>query len=598
MHRAQVRRIGQPISFLLAGCAALVGCSGRTSQAPPASVNGAPDASAQPAAQSRKPPTEALFEDVTQRAGIRFKHALGASGRFYFVESTPPGCAFFDYDNDGALDIFLVQSGSPAPKGGAVRPSCALYRNKGDGTFTLKTPGSGLEKDFGYAQGVAMGDFDNDGFDDLFVTAYGGNHLLRNLRGTGKFADVTQQMGLAKRHSTGYATSAAFGDFDGDGRLDLYVCYYAQWTPATDKACRVLGELDYCSPLVYQPETHRLYRNLGQKFADVSESSGIAKSKGRGLAVAFLDFNQDGRQDIFVANDLTPNMLWRNEGAGRFTDVAVQMGCAYGEEGVAMAGMGIAVADYNRSGRDSLYVSNFSGRPNIIFKNQGKYFQESSAEANLIASHLSLLSFGCEFLDYDADGWPDIVVNNGHVEARRSRRDPGVSYEQRKQLLHNERDGTFRDISDSAALGALAVPRVGRGLAIGDFDNDGRVDVLATNQDEAPQLLRNTSRSKNHWISLRMVGTKSNRDGLHARVVLETPGASQKPQVATVRAGSSYLSSSDRRLYFGLGSASTVSRATVTWPSGARDVVQNLSADAFYTVTEGKGVTATKKPRP
>lgn len=533
-----------------------------------------------------------LFEEVAHQSGIAFKHHLGASGRHYFIESTPPGCAFFDYNNDGYLDIFLVQSGSPVSAKDAPRPSCALYQNQKNGTFVSVTAKSGLAKNLGYAQGVAIGDYDNDGYDDLFVTSYGGNHLFRNVNGTGKFADVTQISGLTHRHGTGYATSAAWGDYDNDGRPDLYVCYYAQWTPATDKACRVNGELDYCSPLVYQPETHRLYHNESGKFRDVSDRAGISKSQGRGLAVAFFDGNGDGRQDIFVANDLTPNMLWRNNGNGTFSDIAVETGCAYGEDGISMAGMGVAVADYNRSGRESLFVTNFSGRPNIMFKNHGKYFQEVSAEANLVTSHLNLLSFGCEFIDYDADGWPDLIINNGHVETLASRREPGVDYEQPKQLLHNEGNGTFRDIKDANLLGNLSLPRVGRGLAVGDYDNDGRVDILAVNQNAAPQLFKNRVRNAHHWVSFKTIGTKSNIGGLHTRFVVK---AGKTTQTATVRAGSSFLSSSDRRVYFGLQSLQSIQEVTVFWPSGTRETLKNLPADTFYTLTEGKGITARRK---
>lgn len=555
-----------------------------------------PNQTSTPPGAFAKTSDKALFEEVAVSSGIRFKHELGAAGRFYFIESTPPGCAFFDYNNDGYLDIFLVQSGAPVASAAkpSPRPFCALYRNRLDGTFVDATANSGLDKDLGYGQGVAVGDYDNDGYDDLLVTAYAGNYLFRNLSGSGKFADVTKVANLSPVHGAGYATSAAWGDYDNDGRLDLYVCYYSKWTPATNKECRVAGpdsELDYCSPLIYQPETHRLYHNEGGKFRDVSEKAGISKSQGRGLAVAFLDADSDGRQDIFVANDLTPNMLWHNNGNGTFFDVAVETGCAYGEEGAAMAGMGVAAADYNRTGRESLIVTNFSSRPNVLFKNHGKYFQEVSAEANLVASHFPLLSFGCQFLDYDADGWPDLIFNNGHVQARPVRREPNVGYEQPKQLMHNEGNGSFRDISDKAQLGALADPYVGRGLATGDYDNDGRIDILAMNQNAAPQLFRNRVDNDHHWVSFQTIGVKSNKSGLHSRFVLKAGGATQ---TATVRADCGYLSSSDRRVYFGLKADSRVDEVIVTWPSGKRDILKNLPTDTFYTLTEGRGITTRK----
>jgi hypothetical protein len=536
-----------------------------------------------------------LFVDVAQKAGLSFKHQLGDEGRFYIIENTAPGCAFFDYDDDGFLDIFLVQSGSTAPAASVKdRPHCALYRNNGDGTFKDVTAGSGIDRDLGYAQGVATGDFDNDGLEDLFVTSYGRNFLLRNVGG-GKFRDVTRVMGLDTPHGTGYATTAAFGDYDNDGRLDLYVCYYLKWSHALNQKCRskATGELDYCSPIVYDAVPHQLWHNGGGKFTDVSQKSGIGNKTGHGLAVAWMDYDHDGRQDILVANDLTPMMLWRNNGDGTFKDVAVESGCAYGEEGKVMAAMGITSADYDRSGRESVYVSNFSGRPNVLFHNiEGGLFEDVTQDAQLSLSHHKLLSFGCEFLDYDADGWPDLITNNGHVEMRAEHRGSGIPYELPKQLLHNE-GGHFREVESKALLGDLSTPTVGRGLATGDFNNDGRLDVLATSQNGPAQLFENMGRSQNHWASFKMVGTKSNRDGAHAQLTLKAKGARQ---TATVRAGSSYLSSSDRRVYFGLGKATKIEEVTVQWPSGARDVLKNLSADSFYTVTEGKGITKKQAP--
>jgi len=534
----------------------------------------------------------ALFEDATARAGLRFRHENGAgAGKLYYLETTPAGSAFLDYDNDGFLDIFLVQSGSPEPasRGGAMlpRPHCRLYHNNGDGTFTDVTKGSGLDKDLGYGQGVAIGDYDNDGYDDMFVTAYGGNHLFHNEHGTGTFTEVTHQMGLDRVHSTGYATSAAFGDYDNDGRLDLYVCYYAGWTWGNDKACHdAQGRREYCSPEVYTPDTHVLYHNEGSRFRDVSTESGIAKLKGRGLAVAFWDYDEDGKQDIFVANDLSGNMLWHNEGGGKFVEKGTEVGCRYGSGGALMAGMGIAIADYDHSGHESLFVTNFEAMPNMLFKNRG----DGSMDDNTVISqvgpaHLPFLSFGCEFLDYDADGWPDLLIANGHVQLK------GKSYEgmkQRKQLLHNEGNGRFREIGEAGLLGEMNTPTIARGLVTGDYDNDGRVDALFSNQNGAPQLFRNRDRSANHWVSFKTIGTTSNRDGLHARFILKAGG---QRRVAAVRAGSSYLSASDRRVYFGLGRTARIESVEVWWPSGTRDVLSSVEADQSYYVTEGKGIT-------
>jgi hypothetical protein len=535
----------------------------------------------------------ALFKNVAAQVGLNFKHDLGDEGKFFIVENTAPGCAFIDYNNDGFLDIFLVQSGPSGPATSvSKRPTCALYLNKGDGNFEDVTLNSGLDKDFGYGQGVAVGDYDNDGYDDLFLTCYGGNRLLRNQKGTGKFQDVTKAMGLDKIYGTGYATSAAFGDYDNDGRLDLYVCYYMKWTHALNKECRddITNEIDYCFPGFYDPTPHQLLHNTGQKFVDVSQKSGISSKSAHGLAVSFFDYNQDGHQDIFVANDLTPNMLWRNKGNGTFTDASVEAGVAYGEEGSVMAAMGIAIADYDHSGQESFYVSNFAKRPNILFRNLGDgVFEDVTQQVNLGSSHHDFLTFGCEFFDYDADGWSDLITNNGHVQTSADHRADDIPYQQRKQLLHNEKGVKFEEIADKELLGELTEPTVGRGLATGDYNNDGRVDIMAVSQNGPVQLFKNQVQNDNHWISFQTIGTKSNRNGIHARLVIK---AGAMRQVATVRGGSSYLSSSDRRVYFGLGSVKKIDEVLVTWPSGTRETLKNLEVDTFYTLTEGKGVSA------
>lgn len=535
----------------------------------------------------------AFFEDTAEHSNLNFKHILGNQGHFYFIETTPSGCAFIDFDNDGKQDVFLVQSGSSAPVNSVnKRPHCALFHNIGNGIFQEVTHGSGIDTNLGYGQGVTVADYDNDGFDDLFITSYAGNHLLRNLKGAGKFVDVTQVMGLGKLHDTGFSTGAAWGDYDNDGYLDLYVCYYAHWNYSIDKECRdnKNGLLDYCSPALYQPISHRLYHNEKTRFVDVSAQSGITKAVGRGLAATFFDFNGDGKPDIFVANDQSPSMLWKNNGNGTFSNVANEAGCAFDGQGSLLAGMGVSTADYNRTGRPSLYVSNFSSHPNILFKNSGTYFSDATQEANLGFSHLKFLSFGCEFLDYDADGWPDIITNNGHVQMNQNKREAGVPLMQRKQLLHNDGNGRFREITDVALLGDLTNPIIGRGLATSDFDNDGRIDVLAMGQNAPVQLLHNkTGNNGNHFVSFLLRGTKSNRDAIGARVELQSGGVKQ---TAWVQGGSSFLSSSDRRIFFGLGKNSKIEKISITWPSGKQEIKEHLLADTFYTVTEGKLISA------
>lgn len=535
------------------------------------------------AAEKDRPLRKAPFESVAARAGIHFVLHNGATGKDRFVEFAPAGCAFLDYDNDGYQDILLLQAGSSdPPRPGENRPHCALYHNNGNGTFTDVTAISGLDKGPGYALGVAVGDYDNDGYEDLFLTGFHGNFLFHNELGRRKgkgplFRDVTAQMGLSRIHSTGFATAAAFGDYDNDGRLDLYVCYYSDWTWGKDGG--------YYTNTLHKPETHVLFHNAGNRFVDVSHMAGIDRVRGRGLAVAFLDADGDGRQDIFVANDQTPNMLWHNEGNGTFTNSALRSGCAYGLGGQMMAGMCAALADYDHSGRESLYVSNRQSSPKTLFRNQGDGLL-MPVEAGVTS--FDTFSFGGEFMDYDADGWADLLVVNGMINDTHLQQTPGVKPAQRKQLFHNEGDGRFREVGDPAHPGILDTPTIARGLAVGDYDNDGRWDALINNQNSAAELLHNTDTSKNHWIGFKTVGVRSNRDGLHTRFVLE---AGKMRQTATVRAGSSYLSVSDRRVYFGLGAVPEVARVTVRWPSGACDVLTHLKADAYYVVTEGRGVT-------
>ncbi|MGC8666713.1 MAG: CRTAC1 family protein [Chthonomonadales bacterium] len=530
----------------------------------------------------------ALFRNVAQTCGIRFRLTNGAEAqRYAFVESTPAGCAFLDYDNDGWPDILLIQAGpSPGTPLTRARPSSHLYHNNGDGTFTDVTTGSGLDRDLGYAQGVAVGDFDNDGFDDLFITAYGGNHLLRNEHGSGRFTDVTKAAGLDGVHSTGYATSAAWGDYDRDGWLDLYVCYYTPWSPATDKPCKdPAGRRDYCSPQIYDPDTHVLYHNDHGHFRNVSAESGIGTGRGRGLSAAWIDYNGDGWPDIFVANDLTPAFLWRNNRNGTFTDVAMETGCAMSGDANEMAGMGIGIADYDHSGRESIFVTNFSGMPNALFRNiDGRRFDDVGMPAGVAQPHMRFLSFGCEFLDYDADSWPDLFIADGHVQIHADAQTDGVTYAEPKQLMHNNGDGTFTEVTDPALLGDLLTPRVSRGLAIGDYDNDGRLDVLVNNQNDDAELFHNEYHGHNHWISFRLTGVSSNKDAIGAEV---TVAAGSVHQRASVRGGSSYLSTSDRRVYFGLGGASRVDVVTIRWPSGLRQMFHNLTCNAHYQITEG-----------
>ncbi len=536
-------------------------------------------------------PESPLFQELAQQAGVHFLQTNGATGKFYFIEETGSGCAWFDYDNDGRLDLLIVQCGPyPYVPGQGPEPHCTLYRNNGDGTFTDVTAGSGLDTYLGYCQGVTVGDYDNDGYDDLFITAFGTNHLFHNEQGTGRFVNVTQKAGLGgEAHLARYGTSAAFGDYNNDGWLDLYVCYYCPWSVATNKTCKTPdGREDYCTPDVMPPATHRLYRNRGDgTFEDVTSESGISKHKGHGLGVVFLDYDNDGKLDIFVANDLNITFLWHNNGDGTFTNVSERAGCAYNNAGQEMSGMGIGIGDYDHSGEESLFVGNFSMQPNTLFKNLGNgQFLDVSNQANVAIPHMHYVTFGADFIDYDADGWLDIITANGHVTMYIAETSPGITYEEPRQLFHNNGDGTFSVVKDR--LGALSVPMVSRGLAVGDYDNDGRLDFIVVNQNGPVHLYHNEVDNGNNAVIFKTVGTKSNRNGFHAKLRL-TVGA--VTLFSTVHSSSSYLSASDSRVYFGLGRATLVETVVIEWPSGVKETLLDINAGAIYTLTEGRGIT-------
>ena len=527
-----------------------------------------------------------LYQDVALRSGIDFRHDPGARGQHYILETTGSGCAFFDYDADNLPDLLMLQAGPlPWERAVATEPRNRLYHNLGGGKFQDVTAGSGLE-DTGFSQGVAVGDVNRDGFDDLFVTGYGGNHLLLNLGGRGTFRDVTASAGLQDPGKDRWATSAAFGDYNNDGALDLYVCRYARWNRKNNRPCKnPLGQSSYCSPELYAGDEGSLYRNNGRGiFADVTRAARMAGVPARGLGVAWLDFDGDGWEDLFVANDLNPYRLWKNNGNGTFTDTAVTAGVAYSDLGQVLSGMGVGVRDYNGDAREDLFVTNFSGQMNALFRNEGRgYFTNVTHPSGIGAASLNLLAFGCESLDFDRDGHPDLIVGNGHIYEDMEAYSQGVTYREPKSLLRNRGDGTFEAVTQG--VGSLATPRVTRGLAVADIDRDGHLDIAANDQDGNAELLHYTGPDTGHWISLSVRGTRSNPNGYHARISLRAGG---RKQFAEVRSGSSYCSHSDAPVYFGLGEMTQVDELEIAW-HGSKTVThaRGLIADRAYHVVEG-----------
>ncbi|MDQ2731801.1 MAG: CRTAC1 family protein [Armatimonadota bacterium] len=527
-----------------------------------------------------------VYKDVTASAGIHFQHVNGAGGHRYYAETLGAGCAFLDYDNDGWLDLFAVQSG-PLPHVGSGRPSRnALYRNNRDGTFTDVTEQAGLGKNYGYGHGCSVADFDNDGFKDILVTGYGEIHLFRN-NGNGTFTDVTQKAGLTQPpRSSAWSNSAAWADYNNDGHLDLFICHYIKWTPETDVNCpQPDGKpRGFCDPYVYPADTCVLYRNNGDgTFTDVSVKSGISKYKNKALSVAWFDYNGDGWEDIIVASDGTPGLLLRNNKDGTFTDVAAETGVAYGENGSIYNGMGIALGDVRHSGHEDLMVMNFSGQPKSVFFNNGDgTFQNATMSSRIGSTSLKVVGFGCALVDYDLDGWVDLVVANGHVNDLAPKYYVGVDYAEPKQLFHNNKDGTFTE--DPASLGDMKALGVARGLAVGDYNNDGAPDFLVSQINGPLSLYENQGGAANEWITFRLEGVHCNRDAVGAKVWVHAGGM---VQYAEVRSGSSYCSHSSERLSFGLGSAKKVDKVQVRWPRGKEETFGPFPSRAFYHIKEG-----------
>ncbi len=522
------------------------------------------------------------FVDVSSQAGVQFSHFNGATGKKWLPETIGSGCAFLDLDGDGWADIFLLNGKEWTPGRGRHLP--ALYRNDRNGKFTDITKGSGLDVEM-YANGVAAADYDNDGLPDIYVTALEGDRLFHN-EGHGHFRDVTAKSGI---HNANFGTSAAWFDYDRDGKADLVVANYVQWSAATDVHCSMDGKTkSYCTPESYKGESLKLYHNLGNgRFEDVTKKAGLDNPTSKSLGIVVFDYNADGWPDLFIANDTQPNKLYRNNKNGTFTELGIEAGVGYGEDGTARGSMGADAADYDRSGRPHLLIGNFSKQMMALYHNDGTGLFSDVAPSTVLA-HSSLLdvTFGAFFFDYDLDGFPDIFAVNGHIDPDIGRTQSDLQFKEPALLFHNNEHGGFEDVTNSAGPD-IRKPIVGRGAAYADFDHDGDPDILITENAGPARLLRNEGGNENAWLNVRLVGRQSNRSGVGAVVRVES--ASGK-QWQTVHSGSSYCSQSELALTFGLKQDRTVSKLTVEWPSGKVQHFENVGCNRFITIDELAGM--------
>jgi enediyne biosynthesis protein E4 len=532
------------------------------------------------------------FRDVTQKAGIRFVHNNGAFGKKYLPETMGPGVAFIDYDNDGWPDIFLV-NGTDWPGHPPKHSTPKLYHNNHDGTFTDVTYKAGLDVEM-FGMGVAVGDYDNDGYDDLFVTAMGQSHLFHN-NGNGTFTDVTQKAGLLGPKE--FSTSAAWVDYDRDGKLDLVVANYVQWSIEGDLYCTLDGKSkSYCTPESYKGLSVRLWHNRGNgTFEDVTKKAGLGDATSKTLGIALLDYDNDGWPDLLFSNDTQPNKLYRNNGNGTFTEKAVLAGVAFSEDGVARAGMGVDAADYDHSGLPSLLITNFANQMISLYHNEGKgLFVDEAPRSEIGRDTLLTLGFGCFFFDYDLDGWPDILIANGHIDSDIQRVQPNVKYAMPPHLFRNMGKGNFQKVTKSLG-GAFGASRVGRGAAYGDINNDGRLDLLMATNGGPVYLFQNEAAGDaalHKSLRVKLVGTKSNRDGIGTVVKLSI---GNEVQTQIMRSGSSYLSASELVLTFGVARHEKADTIEIFWPSGQVEKLSDVAAGQTVTVTEGKGITGSRK---
>jgi enediyne biosynthesis protein E4 len=525
------------------------------------------------------------FNDVAAKIGVTFKHENGASPDKPLPETMSGGVVIFDYNNDGWPDLFFVNGGSFVDKKAAAVARHRLYRNNGDGKFTDVTESSGIGIT-GFGMGACAADYDNDGWTDLYVTAVGGNKLYHNT-GKNSFIDVTDTAGVGAGL---WSTSCAFADIDNDGDVDLYVARYVDFSPDNKKVCTLFQDVrSYCHPNVYRSVPHILYRNNGDgTFTDITKESGVDKA-GNGLGVVFGDYDDDGWIDIYVANDATPNFLFHNKGKGVFEEVGFWTGTALGFDGKVLSGMGADMGDINGDGLLDIFVTNLDGQTHSLYKNLGKgLFANVTFASGVGEATLPYVGFGAAFLDYDNDGDLDLAVANGDVIDNVKLLRDTSSYEQLNLLLRNDGTGKFTSVGPASGPG-FALKKASRALAVGDLDNDGDLDIVISNVGETADVLQNDGGNRSNSILVRTVGSKSNRDGIGARLKLSVGG---KILVRDVKAGSSYLAQNDLRVHFGLGNATKADRLEIRWPSGVIDAIENIEANQILTVREGAGVTS------
>lgn len=529
------------------------------------------------------------FEDVTAAAGIRFHNNSSHTSHKYLPETMGAGVAMFDYNNDGRLDLFFLNEAAlsdpmlPDKRPDKTDPKFwnRLYRNNGDGTFTDVTAQSGLKGD-GYGMGVAVGDYDNDGYPDLYVTNLGHNTLYHN-KGDGTFTDLTNTAGVA---GSGWSTGAMFIDYDRDGRLDLFVSRYLSWDFSKDIFCGIAkpGGRAYCHPDQFPPVTYLLFHNEGHgRFRDASQESGITSFPGKGLGVAMNDYDRDGWPDIVVANDSVPEQLFHNLRNGKFEEVGLQIGMAFDQDGNTFAGMGVDFADYDNDGWPDIFINALALQKYALFHNQKGKFDYVSGPSGISADSFNHSGWGTKFIDYDNDGFKDLFIGQGHVMDNITMTQPEVRYLEPPMLLRNVM-GRFIDVSQVSGP-AFRYPLASRGVAFGDFDNDGFVDIATNCNDQPAVLLKNTG-GQNHWLAVNTIGTKSNRDGIGAR--LHLVASDGREQYAIVTTAASYLSASDKRVYFGLGNATSVRLLEVSWPSGIEQRFTSLKADQVFVAREAQ----------